>query len=95
MLKDPVTVLYDSFDSKIGSPQDLQRLVENSEGIEIDKAVDIPQAVVEPEVAVARTAPSTANASKVKSEEPALVVPTPKPKESLPESLFASSYMPI
>ena len=96
MLKDPITILYDNFDQKIGSPQDLQKLIENPEGIEIDKAVEIPQKVEE--APLPKTAPSTVNASKVKSEEPAIFVPTPKPKAAgLPANvdLFSNNYMPI
>jgi hypothetical protein len=43
ILKDPITILYDNLEDKIGNPQDLAKVMENSEGIEIDKAVDIPQ----------------------------------------------------
>jgi hypothetical protein len=101
ILKDPITILYDSFSSKIGAPQDLAKLMESPEGIEIDKAIDIPQAEV-PEIQVA----------EVKEEAKAAPVPEPMPvpvaqpveqartapssvvpskvKEDLPEDIFAA-----
>jgi replication factor A1 len=83
-------------DCKIGAPEDLAKLISNPEGIEIDKAIEIPQYSSEP-IETAKTAPSTAHATKVKSEEPAFVVPTPTaaPKASLPDDLSSSNFMPI
>ena len=45
IIKDPISVLYSNLDSKIGAPEDLAKLIANPEGIEIDKAVEIPQQV--------------------------------------------------
>lgn len=91
-------MLYSSFDSKIGAPEDLQKLIANPEGIEIDKAVEIPQK----EVAEVKTAPSTAHTTKVKepvsAPQPQPVVP-PQPQESqkaaIPEDLSSGNFMPI
>jgi hypothetical protein len=64
VLKNPITVIYDTLQSKLGSPQDITKLIEDREGVEIDKAVDIPQP--SKGIEEAKTAPSTVPSSKVK-----------------------------
>lgn len=68
IIKDPISVLYSNLDSKIGAPEDLAKLIANPEGIEIDKAVEIPQQVSS-QRAEAKTAPSTAHVTKAKPVE--------------------------
>jgi replication factor A1 len=65
--------------------------MEDHEGVEIDKAVEIPQPVKK--IEEVKTAPSTAHTTKVKEPEP--VLHTPKPVATLPASLANSNYMPI
>ncbi len=42
MLKDPLTIVYDHIDAKLGNPQDIKNVMENPEGFELDKQIDIP-----------------------------------------------------
>ena len=71
MLKDPLEIVYDHLDAKLGSPVDISKVLENQEGFELDKHVEIPFAFlktaggpseqpmqVDPPVAVKKEEPS-------------------------------------
>jgi hypothetical protein len=49
MLKDPISIVYDHIDVKLGNPQDIKNVMENPESFEVDKQTNIPvKAIAQP-----------------------------------------------
>jgi hypothetical protein len=47
MLKDPIDIVHDHFDAKLGAPEDYKKVMENPEDFELDKQIDISVKVSE------------------------------------------------
>lgn len=41
MLKDPLTVIYDDIDAKLGNPEDIKNVLENLEKYDLKKSIEI------------------------------------------------------
>ena len=79
ILKDPITILYDHLDKKLGEPQDILKNIKNVEGIELDKRVAIPMPQEEkvlPVVQKEAEVPIKKNPEVEKVEESKKVEPT-------------------
>jgi len=94
MLKDPIDIVHDHFDAKLGAPEDFKKVMENPEDFELDKQIDISvkvseqivkEAVVETPQPVVAGAPKQFNQKKETQE-------VPKPKI---EDLASNNYMPV
>ena len=96
MLKDPLEIVHDHLDAKLGSPQDIGKVIENQEGFELDKQVEIPMGTPTPEPVKVVAAP----AYVVVKEERTFELPGEKPKvEEIArqpmKDLSSNNYMPV
>lgn len=88
MLKDPLEIVHHHLAAKLGSPVDISKVLENQEGFELDKRVEIPYIInttaggpseepmqVDPPVAVKKEEPPSQKTFH-------LPVPVEEPKEA-------------
>jgi len=98
MLKDPIDIVHDHFDAKLGAPEDYKKVMENPEDFELDKQIDISvkvseqlvkQDVVETPQPIMAGAPKQFNQKKEPQE-----VSQPKTQPKI-EDLASNNYMPV
>lgn len=93
MLKDPVSIVHDHFDAKLGAPEDFKKVMENPENFELDKQIDISVKVSEQIVkqAVVETP------QPVMAGAPKQFIPKKEPEVARPkiEDLASNNYMPV